>query len=175
MKYFPCVIWREFFFCSLLSRFHIRPLSRVSGSKSILSPSVFVILRPEPRHYPHPGQHGRLHPACHEPRWIQVHLDNRNDTPNAAHIPSSHSFETNKPPKKREREKKIRVNRTQDLFLFFSGPRTECGGRTARSAGAAAASGLTSTETLTLAGAVSFSQPTICPMMQTCLKCRHSC
>lgn len=40
-----------------------------------LSLTVAVVLQSELRYYSDPGQHGYLRPACHEPRWIQVHLD----------------------------------------------------------------------------------------------------
>lgn len=38
------------------------------------------ILQDKPRHYGHPGQHGCLHPACYEPRWIPVHMDHSENT-----------------------------------------------------------------------------------------------
>lgn len=44
--------------------------SQYSGTQIIilrLSPAVSIILQAKPRHNSHPGQHGRVCPACSEP------------------------------------------------------------------------------------------------------------
>lgn len=99
-----------------------------------ISPTVFIILQSKPRHYQNPGQHGCLCPACYEPRWISLHMDNSKNTINT---------------------KSVILKEVIAARVMTCPCRTECGGRTAPSARPAPASEPISTETLMPIGAVS--------------------
>lgn len=98
----------------------------------LLFPTVFVILHSKPRHYQNPRQHGCLCPACYEPRWIPLHMDN---SKNAQH-------------------RSVILKEVIAAGVMICPCRTGCGGRTAPSARLAPASELISTETLMPIGAV---------------------
>lgn len=134
-------------------------LSRSSFTeRSAVCPSVFVILSAKLRNYSHPGQHGCLRPACDESWWIQIHVDGSKNSETFFQCKRSH----------------FKQMYDFSLFLFFR-LREGGGGRTVPSVSRVFALALTSTETLTLIGAVSFPFPFFLTCGHTRWSCKRLC
>lgn len=168
MKNFPSVVWHVFFFYSLLSHFHIRPLSRVSGIKVSCLPQslLFYSQNPDITHildnmdvYILPV----MNPDGYKYTWTTVII---HKTQLIFH-PCTALKKTNK---KRDRK---RINWTQDLFLFFRSQNRMWRKNRAVSKSSSCI-GVDLNRNFDAEWCSECSQATTCPVMQTCLKCRHA-